>query len=94
MAVSSDGMRVYALVSGSEEPGLYRSDDGGNTWTLQNEDKRLTSRAWYFGNITVDPNNADVIYMPNVGFIARRMAARLFDCAWGAGWGRLSPDMD
>ena len=66
VAVSSDGRRVYALVSGSKKPGLYRSDDGGNTWTLQNEDKRLTSRAWYFGNITVDPNNADVIYMPNV----------------------------
>ncbi|MGB7585996.1 MAG: hypothetical protein WBM11_14210, partial [Terriglobales bacterium] len=24
------------------------------------------SRAWYFGNITVDPENPDVIYMPNV----------------------------
>ena len=66
VAVSSDGRRAYALISGSKKPGLYRSDDGGNTWTLQNEDKRLTSRAWYFGNITVDPNNADVIYMPNV----------------------------
>ena len=66
VAVSSDGKRVYALISNSKKPGLYRSDDGGNTWTLQNDDKRLTSRAWYFGNITVDPNNADVIYMPNV----------------------------
>jgi photosystem II stability/assembly factor-like uncharacterized protein len=66
VGVSHNGRRVYALLSGSKKPGLYRSEDGGNTWTLQNEDRRLTSRAWYFGNITVDPNNADVIYMPNV----------------------------
>ena len=66
VAVSTNGKRVYAIVSASKKPGLYRSDDGGDTWTLQNEDRRLTSRAWYFGSITVDPNNADVIYVPNV----------------------------
>jgi photosystem II stability/assembly factor-like uncharacterized protein len=66
VAVSPNGKRVYALISASKKPGLYRSDDGGDTWTLQNEDRRLTSRAWYFGNITVDPNNADVFYVPNV----------------------------
>jgi len=66
VAVSPNGKRVYALISASKKPGLYRSDDGGDTWTLQNEDRRLTSRAWYFGNITVDPNNPDVFYVPNV----------------------------
>jgi photosystem II stability/assembly factor-like uncharacterized protein len=66
VAVSPNGKRVYALISASKKPGLYRSDDGGDTWTLQNEDRRLTSRAWYFGSITVDPSNPDVIYMPNV----------------------------
>jgi photosystem II stability/assembly factor-like uncharacterized protein len=66
VAVSPNGKRVYVLISNTKNPGLYRSDDGGNTWTLQNDDRRLTSRAWYFGNITVDPNNPDVIYVPNV----------------------------
>jgi photosystem II stability/assembly factor-like uncharacterized protein len=66
VGVSSSGKRVYALVSASKKPGLYRSDDGGNTWILQSDDRRITSRAWYFGNITVDPNNPDVIYIPNV----------------------------
>ncbi len=66
VGVSSNGKRVYAIVSGSKKPGLYRSDDSGNTWTLQNEDRRLFSRAWYFGNITVDPNNPDALYVPNV----------------------------
>lgn len=68
--VAADGKRVYALIevkkSEANKSGLYRSDDGGNTWSLANADPRLTSRAWYFNRITVDPNNPDVIYMPNV----------------------------
>lgn len=66
VAVSSDGKRVYALIDNGKKSGLYRSDDGGDSWTLKNSDARLTSRAWYFGNITVDPRNPDVLYVPNV----------------------------
>jgi photosystem II stability/assembly factor-like uncharacterized protein len=66
VGLSCNGKRVYAIISASRKPGLYRSDDGGETWTIQNEDRRLISRAWYFGSITVDPNNPDVIYVPNV----------------------------
>jgi len=67
--VSPDGQRVYALIEVKKEPtksGIYRSNDGGKTWALMNSDGRLTSRAWYFDRITIDPQNADVIYMPNV----------------------------
>ncbi len=63
--VAPNGQRVYALIQ-AKKPGLYRSDDGGNTWVLENADTRLTSRAWYFSGITLDPQNPDVIYMPNV----------------------------
>jgi len=53
--VGADGKRVYALIEtrdpetnsiDAKKSGLYRSDDGGNTWTLANADPRLTSRAW------------------------------------------------
>jgi len=63
--VARDGKRVYALIP-AKKAGLYRSDDGGNTWLLENSDPRLTSRAWYFSGITIDPQNPDVIYIPNV----------------------------
>ena len=68
VAVSANGKRVYALVDPAEKTaaGLYRSDDGGDTWTLINSDSRLINRSWYFSSITVDPKNADVIYIPNV----------------------------
>jgi len=66
VAVAPDGKRVYAVIEADKKSGLYRSDDGGDTWTLANGDPRLTSRAWYFSRVTVDPNNPDVVYIPNV----------------------------
>ena len=84
VAVSPNGKRVYALVSASKKPGLYRSDDGGSTWTLQNDDRRLTSRAWYFGNITVDPNNPDVIYLPNVALYRSEDGGKTISIVRGA----------
>ena len=67
--VSSDGKRVYALISvpaQTKNSGLYRSDDGGDNWALVNADPRLTGRAWYFNRVTIDPQNPDVLYIPNV----------------------------
>jgi len=84
VAVVPNGKRVYALISASKKPGLYRSDDGGNSWTLQSEDRRLTSRAWYFGNITVDPNNPDVIYMPNVALYRSEDGGKTISIVRGA----------
>ncbi len=60
------GSRVYALID-ADRPGLYRSDDGGGTWQLVGSDPRISSRAWYFNEVTVDPHDADVVYAPNVG---------------------------
>jgi photosystem II stability/assembly factor-like uncharacterized protein len=65
VAVSADGRRVYALIE-ADHSGLYVSDDGGDSWRLANDDARLTSRAWYFNRITVDPSDPDTIYMPNI----------------------------
>jgi photosystem II stability/assembly factor-like uncharacterized protein len=66
VAVAPDGKRVYALLDAGKKSGLYRSDDSGDTWALANSDERLTSRAWYFNWITVDPSHPDVIYIPNI----------------------------
>ena len=43
----SDSRRVYAMIE-AEKGGLFRSDDGGDTWKLINGGHGLRQRAWYF----------------------------------------------
>ncbi len=91
--VTADGKRVYALIEArrslNEEAsrgksGLYRSDDGGNTWVLANSDPRLTGRAWYFNRLTIDPNNPDVVYMPNVALYRSEDGGKTISIVRGA----------
>ena len=46
--------------------GLFRSDDGGDSWTRMSNDIALWGRGWYFEKIAVDPKNPDQVYVPNV----------------------------
>ncbi len=52
---------VYAIVD-AKEGGLYRSSDGGTTWTRRSGDPRIWQRGWYFGGVTVDPRDPEVVY--------------------------------
>jgi photosystem II stability/assembly factor-like uncharacterized protein len=81
--VAPDGNRVYALIQ-AKKSGLYRSDDGGNTWALANDDARLTSRAWYFNKVTIDPNNPDVLYVPNVALYRSEDGGKIISIVRGA----------
>lgn len=60
----ADSNRVYAVVD-AKNGGVYRSDDAGQTWRLADNESRIWGRGWYFGGITVDPKNADVVYVMN-----------------------------
>src|SRR5262245_10846960 len=61
----SDSRRVYAIIE-AEKGGLYRSDDGGDKWTLASDHHALRQRAWYYSTISVHPKNPDVVWMPQV----------------------------
>ena len=84
IAVSADGQRVYATIDCQGKAGLYRSDDGGDSWTLASSDARLVSRAWYFNSITVDPENADVMYFPNVALYRTNDGGKTIEIVRGA----------
>jgi len=59
--------RVWAIVE-AEDGGVFRSDDGGETWSKQNGDRNLRQRAWYYTRIYADTKDADVVYVLNVAY--------------------------
>ena len=61
----SDGRRVYALIE-ADKGGLFRSDDGGESWELVNPSRALRQRAWYYTTLTVNPQNREDVWFPQV----------------------------
>lgn len=58
--------RVYAIVEAEKSvAGVYRSDNGGETWAHMTNNQLLTSRSWYYMEVEADPVNADVVYVLN-----------------------------
>ena len=84
IAVGADGQRVYATIDCPGHAGLYRSDDQGDTWALASTDPRLTSRAWYFNSLAIDPTNADVLYIPNIALYRTEDGGKTIQIVRGA----------
>ena len=78
------GKRVYALIDAGTASGLYRSDDGGEDWSLVSTDPRIVSRGWYFGEVRSDPKNPDVVYVSNVSLYRSTDGGKNFKAIRGA----------
>lgn len=59
--------RVWAMIE-AKEGGLYRSDDGGETWQRTSDNAAIRQRPWYYTRVYADTQNADAVYVLNVGF--------------------------
>jgi len=62
---------------------IYRSEDGGDTWTKMNADReRIGGQpGYYYGQIRVDPNDGQTIYVLSVNMFRSRDGGR----SWGKG---------
>jgi photosystem II stability/assembly factor-like uncharacterized protein len=58
--------RVYATVEAGQDGGLYRSDDGGESWALACNDPRVTERGDDFAEVKVSPRDPDIVYTASV----------------------------
>jgi photosystem II stability/assembly factor-like uncharacterized protein len=79
----SKPQRVFALID-APDGGLYRSDNGGASWTRMSDDARIWKRGWYFGGVTVDPRNAELIYICNTALYRSTDGGRHFAPVKGA----------
>ena len=79
MAPRTQGRRLYAIMN----QGFFRSDDAGASWQKSTEDPRIIGSG-YFSRIFVDPQNPDVLYVPETSLYRSTDGGRTFAAFKGA----------
>jgi photosystem II stability/assembly factor-like uncharacterized protein len=82
----SDPKRVYAVIEGVRSA-LFRSDDGGRTWTEGDRSQSMVWRPFYFSRLIVDPKNPDKIFKPNLPLIVSLDGGKSFSSTGGGAHG-------
>lgn len=79
---------VYAFIE-AEPPknGLYRSDDGGQSWVALDRSQNMVWRPFYFAHLIVDPKNENKIYKPDLGLIVSTDGGKSFSNISGGAHG-------
>ncbi|WP_431134009.1 WD40/YVTN/BNR-like repeat-containing protein [Psychroserpens mesophilus] len=74
-----NNQRVWAIIENKDDGGLYRSDDGGETWLQVNSERKLRQRAWYYTRVYADTKDVDVVYVLNVRYHKSTDGGKSFD---------------
>ena len=64
----SNSKRVYALIQTADQGSIWRSDDGGQTWSSGSWQRELIGRAGYYIKLAVNPRNPDEVFVANSSF--------------------------
>jgi photosystem II stability/assembly factor-like uncharacterized protein len=78
----------YSLESGGEGSGLYKSTDGGETWTNISTKKGLPKGVWGIVGVAVAPSNTDKIY----SIIENKDGGLFMSADGGETWTQTSSD--
>jgi photosystem II stability/assembly factor-like uncharacterized protein len=63
-----NSQRVWAIIENKDKGGLYRSEDGGETWSQVNSERKLRQRAWYYTRLYADTEDVNTVYVLNVRY--------------------------
>jgi photosystem II stability/assembly factor-like uncharacterized protein len=77
---------VYANIE-CKKSALYRSDDGGKTWSRLDASRYLVWRPFYFGNLIVDPKDENKIFKPDYGLLLSVNGGQSFSAVSGSAHG-------
>jgi photosystem II stability/assembly factor-like uncharacterized protein len=59
--------RVWAVIEAEgRKRGLYRSDDGGETWIKTSSKPELCWRPWYYQHVVAHPTDPDTVFVMNM----------------------------
>jgi photosystem II stability/assembly factor-like uncharacterized protein len=76
---------VYAFVEAvPPQNALYRSDDGGATWTQKDRSQNMIWRPFYFANLIVDPKNENRVFKPDGSLIMSTDGGASFNVIGGS----------
>jgi photosystem II stability/assembly factor-like uncharacterized protein len=76
---------VYAFVEAVPPlNALYRSDDGGATWSMRDRSQNMIWRPFYFANLIVDPKNENRLFKPDGSLIMSNDGGATFNGIGGA----------
>ena len=75
---------VYALFE-IDSPALYRSEDFGNSWTLQTRNHDIAERAPYYTRMAVSPGDPDELYFASVKFSVSKDGGKTIKGGYKAG---------
>ena len=78
---------IYANIEAEKGRGLYRSDDGGATWTALDASNYVVWRPFYFGNLIVDPKDENKIFKPDLILLLSNDGGKSFNVVSGSAHG-------
>ena len=81
----SDSSRIYALIQTADQGSLWRSDNGGDSFTVVSWDRSLIGRAGYYVRLGVNPQDKDDVIVMNSGFHRSKDGGKLFPGGGGCG---------
>ena len=71
--------KIWAIVENETSGGIYRSDDGGLSWSYINSSRSLRQRAWYYSKIYADTQDEDIVYVMNVSYHKSKDGGKTFE---------------